>query len=262
MTTGGQFDGLYVSGLRKTYPQPGSSLRRKRLTALDDVSFQAPAGAVYGLVGESGGGKTTVGRIIAGLTPADAGRVLYKGRDLLLLSRRQRRASSGEIQFIFQNSLEAFDPRQSAASALDETLRLRGCDERTLREKKVRAMLREVGLGLEQEALRPHELSGGQRQRLNIARALIGDPDVLICDEPVSALDVSIQAQILNLLRSLWRKRRLTMIFISHDLRVVRFMADTIGIMRRGRLIEEIEAEELPDGARHSYTKELLSAVL
>jgi ABC-type oligopeptide transport system ATPase subunit len=227
---------------------------------LEGVSFEIPKGTTYGLVGESGGGKSTVGKIICGLTKADSGMVLYKGGNLLDLTKKQRKSLSGEIQLVFQDSLGAFDPRQSALAALDETLRLRGRKPKEARLDLARAMLQEVGLGAQQERLRPHELSGGQRQRLNIARALLNDPDILVCDEPVSALDVSIQAQILNLLRKIQRERHLTMLFISHDLPVARLMSDTIGVMLNGRLVEEARAEDLPEGAKHPYTIELLEA--
>ncbi|MDR2443631.1 MAG: dipeptide/oligopeptide/nickel ABC transporter ATP-binding protein [Deltaproteobacteria bacterium] len=250
---------LSVCGLGKTYRLPGL-WRRTRLTALSGVTFEILKGTTYGLVGESGGGKSTVGKIICGLTKADAGQVMYKGRDLLKFSKRDRKQISGQIQLVFQDCLGAFDPRQSALAALSETLYLRGQKSKKAREEQAKAMLREVGLGLEQEGLRPFELSGGQRQRLNIARALLNKPEILICDEPVSALDVSIQAQILNLLRKIQRERRLTMLFISHDLPVARLMSDTIGVMQNGRLIEEVSAEDLPDGAKHLYTKELLRA--
>ena len=156
---------------------------------------------------------------------------------------------AGEIQYVFQDSLGAFDPRQRALAALEEILRLKGEKSSAERRSRAVAMMAEVGLGPEHESRRPHELSGGQR--LNIARALLSDPEVLICDEPVSALDVSIQAQILNLHRREQRERKLSMLFISHDLPVVRHMCDTIGVMLRGRLADDLKAEDLFGGARH-----------
>ncbi|MDR1359253.1 MAG: ATP-binding cassette domain-containing protein [Coriobacteriales bacterium] len=254
---------LVIQGLVKTYALPGQLFLadKKQRRVLDGLSLTISEGETYGLVGESGSGKTTTGRIIAGLTHADEGSVLYGGRDLLTLTKRERRVMAADIQYIFQDSLASLEQRMTAGTILDEVLVIRGVGSRKERLSRVLRILDLVGLRQECFFARPHELSGGQRQRLNIARALITEPKVIICDEPVSALDVSVQAQILNLLRDLQGELGLTLLFISHDLRVVRYMADVIGVIYQGRIVEEAPSERLLADPQHSYTKSLLTAI-
>jgi ABC-type oligopeptide transport system ATPase subunit len=254
---------MVIQGLVKAYALPGQLplASKKQRRVLDGLSLKIPEGKTYGLVGESGSGKTTTGRIVAGLTHANAGSVLYGGRDLLSLSKRERRVMAADIQYIFQDSLASLEQRMTAGVILNEVLVIREVKGREERLSRVLRILDLVGLCQEHFFAHPHELSGGQRQRLNIARALITEPKVIICDEPVSALDVSVQAQILNLLRDLQGELGLTLLFISHDLRVVRYMADVVGVLFQGRIVEEAPAEKLLTHPRHDYTKSLLAAI-
>jgi peptide/nickel transport system ATP-binding protein len=211
----------------------GAVLQRKagEVSAVADVSFAVPAGTTFGLVGESGCGKTTIGRLIVGLENATSGGIIFGDQDLARMSRRQRRRYSGKVQLIFQDSYGAMDPRMRVGTILREPLVVHHQGGRADQQRRVSAILDGVGLPARAEDRYPHEFSGGQRQRLGLARALILQPEMIVADEPVSALDVSIQAQILNLMRDLQREHELTYLFISHDLLVVRYMADTIGVM-------------------------------
>ena len=216
--------------------------------AVDDISFAIKKGEVFGLVGESGCGKTTTGRAIVGLLPISQGKIHFDG-------------NPRDIQMIFQDPLSSLDPRMTVREIIAEGLRIRGIRDKKLLEEKVFAMMALVGLSREQAHRYPHEFSGGQRQRIGIARALILEPKLLIADEPVSALDVSIQAQVINLLGELKEKLGLTVLFIAHDLSVVKYFSDRIGVMYRGKLVELAESEELFRNPLHPYTKSLLSAV-
>jgi oligopeptide transport system ATP-binding protein len=253
---------LEVIALNKRFQaSTGIFQTKKTLDAVHDVSFCLYAGETWSLVGESGSGKTTTGRIIAGLTPSDSGRVLYRGVDLLSLSRKARRRFCADIQFVFQDPYSSLDPREPAGAMLEETLVIHGWGTREQRRARSLEMLEQVGLGAEHYDRLPHELSGGQRQRLSLARALIVKPKIVICDEPVSALDVSIQAQILNLLRRMRRELGLTLLFITHDLRVVRAISHRVGVMYRGSLVEEAPVDTLFTAPSHAYTKTLFAAL-
>ena len=253
---------LRVEHVVKEFPLAGSrGFKRVPFRAVDDVSFEVRAGEVYGLVGESGSGKSTTGRLICGLERPDAGKVLYRGRDLAVMGDRERRPYRREIQLVFQDSSAAFDPRCRVGKILEESLVIAGVRDAAERRERALAALERVGLQPSRYGQYPHELSGGQRQRLNLARALIVEPRLVVCDEPVSALDVSVQAQALNLLKELQRDTGVAMLFITHDIRVVRFMADRVGVLRHGRLVEEGEALSIIGHPSDAYTRELIAAV-
>jgi peptide/nickel transport system ATP-binding protein len=238
-------------------------LQRKigEVSAVADVSFSIRRGQTFGLVGESGCGKTTVGRLIAGLETATGGSLVVDGEDFLQLSKRERRHRNTKVQLIFQDSYASMDPRMRVGSILREPLTVQHIGSRRDQDDQVAAMLDEVGLPRTAVGRYPHEFSGGQRQRLGLARALIVRPKLVIADEPVSALDVSIQAQILNLMLDLQRDLGLTYLFISHDLSVVRYVSDTIGVMYLGKLVELGPADDVYYRPVHPYTKGLIDAV-
>ena len=234
--------------------------RRRTFTAVDRVSFAIQRGEVFGLVGESGSGKSTIARIITGIYRPTDGRVSFAGHTLTAIrdARRLRRVRQ-QMQMIFQDPYASLNPRMRVVDIVAEPIRFHGlADSGTATETIVGDLLERVGLSRVAAMRFPHEFSGGQRQRISIARALATRPRFLICDEPTSALDVSIQAQILNLLKDLQEEMGLTMLFISHDLPVIRQMCDRIGVMRHGRLIEVAESEDLFERPRHDYTKTLL----
>ena len=235
--------------------------RRRTFTAVDEVSFSIRPGEVFGLVGESGSGKSTIARIITGIYRPTGGRVAFAGNALTAIrdARRLRRFRQ-QMQMIFQDPYASLNPRMRVLDIVAEPLRFHGLtDSRAETEAIVGDLLERVGLERAAAVRFPHEFSGGQRQRISIARALATGPRFLICDEPTSALDVSIQAQILNLLKDLQEEMGLTMLFISHDLPVIRQMCDRIGVMRHGRLIEVAESEDLFERPRHDYTRTLLA---
>jgi peptide/nickel transport system ATP-binding protein len=238
-------------------------LQRKigEVSAVAGVSFSIRLGQTFGLVGESGCGKTTVGRLIAGLETANGGSLIVDGEDFLQLSKRERRHRSRKVQLIFQDSYASMDPRMRVGSILREPLTIQRIGSRQDQRDQIAAMLDEVGLPRAAVDRYPHEFSGGQRQRLGLARALIVRPKLVIADEPVSALDVSIQAQILNLMLDLQRDLGLTYLFISHDLSVVRYVSDTIGVMYLGKLVELGPADDVYYRPVHPYTKGLIDAV-
>lgn len=235
--------------------------------AVDDVSFSIRKGEVFGLVGESGCGKTTTGRSIIGLYDITAGKIYFDGRQIAGGTRRQRRKlaknrkRTTDIQMIFQDPVASLNPRMTVGEIIAEGLVVQGVKDKAYIQKKVYEILELVGLRQEHAGRYPHEFSGGQRQRIGIARAVIMEPRLLIADEPVSALDVSIQAQVINLLGDLREKLGLTILFIAHDLSVVKYFSDRIGVMYRGKLVELAEAEELFQNPLHPYTKALLSAI-
>jgi ABC-type oligopeptide transport system ATPase subunit len=248
---------LELKNIRKTFHKG-----RESVVAVDDVSLEIRQGEILGLVGESGCGKSTLSRIIMQLLLPDSGRVILGGTNLSVLPRREIRQHRLDFQMVFQDPYASLNPRLTVFSTLAEALqqrhpRLKG---EALRER-VGGLLETVGLSGRLMQRYPHEFSGGQRQRIAIARALAPDPRIIIADEPVSALDVSIQSQILNLLRHLQRDLGLTMLFVSHDLAVVRYLADRIAVMHRGKIIERGDAEEVFSHPREAYTKQLLAAV-
>ncbi|MER7913952.1 ATP-binding cassette domain-containing protein [Streptomyces sp. NPDC096068] len=227
--------------------------------AVDDVSFALPEGGSLGIVGESGSGKTTTARIVVGLERADAGEVRVRGRARDTRSRARRLARAREVQMVFQDPYLSLDPRTSVEGVLRETLRLHfpGTDH----DRRVRELLDQVGLGTRAADARPRQLSGGQRQRVAIARALAVEPAVLVLDEAVAALDVSVQAQILNLLADIREETRVGYLFITHDLGVVRCVTDEIVVMRRGAVVEAGPTAEVLAAPRHPYTRLLLESV-
>lgn len=248
---------LNVQHLSKTFTRRGHSVQ-----AVQDVSFNIHAGETYALVGESGSGKSTTGRTLLGLTPASGGRVHFNGQSLLDLSAAGWRSVRKDIQMIFQDPLSTLDPKRTIGYSIEEPLIIHGERDAQRRKKAVAAMLEQVGLQAQDAGRYPQGFSGGQRQRIGIARALILRPKLIICDEPVSALDVSIQSQVLNLLMDLQRDYGLAYLFISHDLNVVRHVADRVGVMYRGQLVEEASSAQLFAHPQHEYTRWLLAAIL
>ncbi len=248
---------LQVKNLRVTF---GSG--RKKFVAVDDVNFEIYRGETFSLVGESGSGKTTIGRAIMRINPVAGGEVLYRGERISgKISRERRTRAIRSMQMIFQDPMASLNERAKVDYIVSEGLHnfhLYG-DERD-RQERVRAALREVGLLPEFSSRFPHEFSGGQRQRIGIARSLIMQPEFIVADEPISALDVSIRAQVLNLLNDMKQKRGLTYLFIAHDLSVVRYISDRIAVIHKGRIVELAEAEELFRRPMHPYTRALLSA--
>ena len=248
---------LQVEGLKKYF-----KTSRGTLHAVDDVTFSIERGKTLGIVGESGCGKSTTGRAILRLIEPTDGKVIFDGRDVRSLSAKELRALRQEMQIIFQDPFSSIDPRQTVAQAIEEPLILHNLiPNKKERMDRVLELMELVGLAERLVNAYPHELDGGRRQRVGIARALALNPKFIVCDEPVSALDVSIQAQILNLLNELQEKLGLTYIFITHDLSVVNHFSDDIAVMYLGRLIEKAPAEELFANPTHPYTKALLSAI-
>jgi oligopeptide transport system ATP-binding protein len=231
------------------------------IQAVQSVSFKLYEGKTFGLVGESGSGKTTIGRMIAGLAKVDSGVIRFRGRDISHLSKEGWKFCRNDIQVVFQDPYSSLNPRQTAGAMLEESLVIQGLRDKDERRKRVLAMLEMTGLRQEYYFRYPHELSGGQRQRLALSRALIVRPKIIICDEPVSALDVSIQSQILNILKSLQREMRVTLFFITHDIRVVRHISDRIGVMCAGQIVEEADVDEIFARPQHPYTRSLFASV-
>ncbi len=234
----------------------------QRVHAVSGVSFSLKTGETLGLVGESGCGKSTTGKALVNVQPATSGRVIYRGRDLGALSKRELRRVRTKIQMIFQDPISSLNPRRRVRDIVAEPLNIwrRGTKEE--RQQKVREMLESVGIDPDAAGdRRPQEFSGGQCQRISIARALMADPELLICDEPVSALDVSVQAQILNLLADLKEKFHLTMVFIAHDLAVVKNVSDRVAVMYLGKLVEIAQPDDLYHAAAHPYTEALLASI-
>jgi len=253
---------LQVRDLSKTFPVKGGVLSRTvgGVKAVVGVSMDIHRGEVFGLVGESGCGKTTLGRMILRLLEPSAGRIIFNGTDITDLNRNRMRAFRKQMQIIFQDPFGSLNPRKTIDSIVGEPLRISGLKGGEVRAK-VQEMIELVGLSPDSPGRYPHEFSGGQRQRIGIARALILHPEFLVADEPVSALDVSIQAQILNLLMDLKERLSLTVLFISHDLRVVRSICDRVAVMYLGRVVEEGKVEDLYQHPVHPYTEELIRAI-
>ena len=252
---------LEVTGLQVHFPiRRGVLLERTvgQVRAVDGVDLTVERGSTVGIVGESGCGKSTLARAVLQLETTTAGRVVFDGEDLGALSAKQLRATRRRMQMVFQDPLASLDPRQSVASVLTEPARTHGGDTSSAR---VTQLLDLVGLPANAANRYPHEFSGGQRQRIGIARAIALDPDLVVCDEPVSALDVSIQAQVVNLLEELQDRLGLTYLVIAHDLAVVRHISDVVAVMYLGVVVEQAPSDELYAGPRHPYTIALLSAI-
>jgi oligopeptide transport system ATP-binding protein len=254
---------LEVTDLTKYFPVRGGLLQREkaRVYAVDGVSFSLEAGKTLGLVGESGCGKSTLARMLVRLYEPNSGAIKIKGKDFLALAGDDLKRARGEIQLVFQDPQASLNPRMSVGRILEEPLKLHGIGTRAERRKKVADLLEQVGMRPDAADRYPHEFSGGQRQRIGIARAIALEPEVVICDEPVSALDVSIQSQVLNLLKELQQRLGLTYVFISHDLAVVRYISDRVAVMYLGRLVEVADTDDIYRAARHPYTQALLESV-
>ncbi|MDD9935809.1 MAG: dipeptide ABC transporter ATP-binding protein [Myxococcales bacterium] len=254
---------LEVEGLSKYFPVYGGVFRREvaRVYAVDSVSFTLEQGETLGLVGESGCGKSTLARALIRLYEPNAGTVRFKGKDFRALDRDALKQARADMQMVFQDPYASLNPRMSIGRILEEPFKLHGIGTPEERRSKVLALLERVGLRSDAYDRFPHEFSGGQRQRVGIARAIALEPEVVICDEPVSALDVSIQSQVLNLLRELQRELGLTYIFISHDLAVVRYISDRVAVMYLGRMVELAETDDLYRAPRHPYTQALLESL-
>ena len=259
----GQEPLLAVRGLKKHFPIIGGLLRRQIGTvyAVDGVDFDVFPGEIFSLVGESGCGKTTLGRTVLQLTPPTAGRVVFDGYELADVDPEDMRPLRRRMQIIFQDPFGSLNPRMPVSDIIGEGLLAQGVTDRKTRDKRVEDSLEIVGLRRDYTRRYPHEFSGGQRQRIGIARALALGPDLVVCDEPVSALDVSIQSQVLNLLLDLRRDFNLTYLFISHNLSVIQYFSDRVGVMYLGKLVEEGAVEQLYRDPRHPYTVALLSAI-
>jgi oligopeptide/dipeptide ABC transporter ATP-binding protein len=255
---------LEVRDLKKYFKIGGGLLSRKHeltIRAVDDVSFAIKRGETFGLVGESGCGKTTLGQTIIRLYNPTAGEIRFNGADISRLGASDLRKHRRAMQMIFQDPSASLDPRMTVGSIIAEPLNIFGIGSRQERRDRVRELLRVVGLNAYFVNRYPHEFSGGQRQRIGIARSLALNPDLIICDEPVSALDVSIQAQVLNLLRKLQDDFNLTYLFIAHNLAVVAHISDRVGVMYLGKLVEIGESRAITEQPKHPYTQALISAI-
>lgn len=254
---------LSVRGLRKRYVLQRNlwGTPRRTLDAVKNVSLEIAAGETLALVGESGAGKSTVGRLVLRLIEPDAGEIRLLGRDITRLRGRELRRMRARATMIFQDPYKSLDPKSTIRKSLIEPLRTQRYPVGSEREEKITALIERVGLSLDHLDRFPYEMSGGQLQRVAIARALTTDPQLVVCDEPVAALDMSIRAHVINLLRDLQRERNLAYLFVSHDLSLVRVIADRIAVMRSGEIVECRSAAELFEDPQHEYTRELLAAI-
>ncbi|PLS17767.1 dipeptide/oligopeptide/nickel ABC transporter ATP-binding protein [Bacillus sp. M6-12] len=252
-----------VENLKKHFPIKGGVLGKQigEVKAVDGVSFHINQGETLGLVGESGCGKSTTGRMLLRLLEPSEGKVYFEGKDILELSSGEMRRMRREMQMVFQDPFASLNPRHTVEKILEEPLIVHGMKDNAERKKRVQELLEVVGLSSYHAKRYPHQFSGGQRQRIGIARALAVNPKLIIADEPVSALDVSIQSQVLNLLQDLQKEFNLTYLFIAHDLGVVRHISDRVGVMYLGNIVELTDSEKLYESPKHPYTQALLSAV-
>ena len=254
---------IEVKHLIKYFPVRGGLLQNIQayVQAVDDVSFAVHRGECLGLVGESGCGKTTVGRTILRLIPATSGEVLFEGRDVFALKGNDLKNLRRDMQIIFQDPYSSLDPRMPIGESIGEGLKAHGTQDARQRNEIVVNMLRKVGMEEYHSRRYPHEFSGGQRQRIGIARALATQPKFIVCDEPVSALDVSIQAQVLNILRQLQREFKLTFLFVAHNMSVVEHISDRVAVMYLGKIVEMTDRATLFEDPLHPYTQALMSAI-
>src|SRR6056297_1310678 len=255
---------LEVNNLKKYFPVKAGIFKRTvaHVKAVDDISFAVKEGETLGLVGESGCGKSTTGRTILRLLEATAGEVIFEGKNVMDLDKRSLRAIRRDMQIIFQDPYASLNPRMTVADIVGEPLDIHKlAKNKEERNEKVKEILENVGLGAEYMNRYPHEFSGGQRQRIGVARALAVDPKLIIADEPVSALDVSVQAQVVNLLQDLQKEFGLTFLFIAHDLSVVKHISDRVAVMYLGKIVELTDKKELFHNPMHPYTQSLLSAI-
>ncbi|MFO1444520.1 dipeptide ABC transporter ATP-binding protein [Bacillus sp. Bva_UNVM-123] len=254
---------LQVDHLKQYFPVKSDSLFKPKayVKAVDDISFHLFEGETLSIVGESGCGKSTTGRAILRLDEPTDGKVYYSGQNILDLNKREMRKLRGDLQVIFQDPFASLNPRQTVKQILNEAMAIQDVVEKSKRVDRMLELLGLVGLPAEALDRYPHEFSGGQRQRIGIARALAVNPKLIICDEAVSALDVSIQAQILNLLKKLQKQFKLTFLFISHDLSVVRHISDRVMVMYLGKVVEIAEKKSMFDSPLHPYTRALLSSI-
>ena len=263
ITREGEMPILEVRNLRKAFPIKKSMTGKvlQELIAVDDVSFELKPGETLGIVGESGCGKTTMGRTILKLHPSSGGQIIFDGKDITNYSNRQMRSLRTEMQIIFQDPYSSLPPRSTVGDILSEPVKVHKIVPPSEVKNYVLRLMEQCGLRDYYYERYPHEFSGGQRQRICIARALAVNPRLVVCDEPVSALDVSIQAQIINLLKKLQKERGLTYLFISHDLSVVKFISDKIGVMYLGSMVEFGDKKDIFSNPIHPYTKALFSAI-
>lgn len=254
---------LEVRNLKKYFPIKGGVIKRTtgHVKAVDDVTFSIREGETLGIVGESGSGKSTLGRVILRLMEATEGNVIFDGVDITQLEQKEIRQYRKDMQIIFQDPFSSLNSKMNVAELVEETLLVQTSLSKSERKKKAVAIIKKVGLRVEDLQKYPHEFSGGQRQRISIARALVNNPKFVVCDEPVSALDVSIQAQVLNLMMDLQEELGLTYLFIAHDLSVVKHISDRIIVMYLGRIAEIAPKKSLYDNPLHPYTKALLDSV-
>jgi peptide/nickel transport system ATP-binding protein/oligopeptide transport system ATP-binding protein len=254
---------LEAKGLYKTYTQTSGFFVKKQriIKALNNVSLSIKKGETLAIVGESGSGKSTLARCLLQLLSLDQGELFFKGKNLNSLDVKDKKYLKRHIQMVFQDPYASLNPRMKIAEILEEGLLIHDLGNKFSRDKKMRDMIKKVGLDVSDLNKYPHQFSGGQRQRIGIARALIVEPELVICDEPVSALDVSIQAQILLLLKDLQKELGLSYLFISHDLRVVRHMADSIAVMHQGKIVEQGSIKGIYEKPKANYTRELLNAI-
>ena len=254
---------LEAKGLYKTYTQTSGFFVRKQrvIKALNNVSLSIKPGETLAIVGESGSGKSTLARCLLQLLSFDQGELFFQGKNLTSLDEKDKKHLKRQIQMVFQDPYASLNPRMKIEEILEEGLVIHDLGNKKVRQTKVRSMIKKVGLTVADLQKYPHQFSGGQRQRIGIARALIVEPELVICDEPVSALDVSIQAQILLLLKDLQKELVLSYLFISHDLRVVRHMADSIVVMHQGKIVEQGLTKSIYEKPKANYTRELLNAI-